>query len=369
MYRPHHATRGARLVRETNQWPPCSIQELARLPPFAMTDADAPAAGSPDHETKLSPSTYDPRPASDADLAHAEWLLALEGMIPLTDTAGHRAAVHLWREHCLHASGRPLSALKAAVDTVLAAPRPTVNAHGSSLPAEYRWIRPSDVIITSHPDFPYHTTATGLAELAGRLIAEQGEPLGMHRILGSGLSVATYPRPGGRTHRISTNGNHRSAAIRAAGFPIALALSTVQQNPWTLGNPRQLRERPNDGIAYLRLLTRTGVLTRFDTHHDSHTPTAYAGRHYQWLIHGDPEAARCNLLRYEHHFGPLDGVDLDWIRNPDELERLITAERASMARTHPSPAYASLAEVLGQPLPALGRLEFTVARLRRKLVP
>jgi hypothetical protein len=93
----------------------------------------------------------------------------------------------------------------------------------------------------------------------------------------------------GGAHQVNVNGNHRSAAITAAGFPVALAYTTVQQNPWTLENPRRLGSRPNDGVAYLRLLTRTGVLTQFDNHNDSHTPTAHAGQHNQWLIHGDPK--------------------------------------------------------------------------------
>ena len=63
-----------------------------------MTDADALAADTSDHQTELSPSTYDPAPASASDLAYAERLLAHQGMIPLTDAAGHRAAVRLWRE-------------------------------------------------------------------------------------------------------------------------------------------------------------------------------------------------------------------------------------------------------------------------------
>jgi hypothetical protein len=191
----------------------------------------------------------------------------------------------------------------------------------------------------------------------------------MAMILGLDLSVFTYPRPGGWAHRINANGNHRSAAIRAAGFPVALAHTTVQQNPWTLENPRRLGRRPNDGIAYLRLLTRTGVLIHFDNHHDLHMPTAYAGQHHQWLIHGDPEAARRNLLAYEHHFGPLDGLELDWIRDSDELDRLITAERAVIARSRRALTHYDLAEVPGQPLPRPGRLEVGVTRLRQRLSP
>ena len=119
-----------------------------------MTDADAPAANMADHEFELSPSTYDPRPASSADLAHAERLLAHQGMIPLTDAAGHRAAVDLWRKHCQRAKGQPFAEFQAAVDMLLAAPRPTINAHGRRLPAEYRWIRPADLMVTNTSRLP-----------------------------------------------------------------------------------------------------------------------------------------------------------------------------------------------------------------------
>ena len=165
----------AELVRSSQRFSCLEPQRDGRREgfPCAMTDADAPGADSANHPAALSPSTYDPPPASSADLAHAERLLAHQGMIPLADAAGHRAAVHLWREHCQREKARPLVALQAAVDMVLAAPGPTLSAHGKSLPAEYRWIRPAELIVTTQPNFPYHTTAAGLAELAGRLIAEQ----------------------------------------------------------------------------------------------------------------------------------------------------------------------------------------------------
>ena len=331
-----------------------------------MTDDDALAS---DHRIGLGRSIYDGPPASSADLAHAERLLAKHGMIPLTDAAGHRAALHLWRDHSQREKERPLAALQTAVDAILAASRPTVNAHGKSLPAEYRWIRPADLIVTTHQDFPYHTTAAGLAELAGRLVAERGDPRGMHRILGRDLSVMSYPRLGGWAHQINVNGNHRSVAIRAAGFPVALAHVTVKENPWTLDNLRRHGNRPTDGIAYLRLLTRAGLLNQFGNHNDTHKPTAHAGQHHQWLIHGDPSAARRNLLAYENRFGPLAGVELDWIRDADELDRRITAERAAMARICRPLTHYDLAEVVGQPLPQPGRLELRIARLRRRLSP
>lgn len=111
------------------------------------------------------------------------------------------------------------------------------------------------------------------------------------------------------------------------------------------------------------------MLSQFDNHNNSHMPTAYAGQHHQWLIHGDPEAARRNLIVYEHHFGPLDDIELDWIRNSDELDQFITAERAAMARNRRPPTTYNLAEVLGQPLPKPGRLELGVTRLRQRLSP
>lgn len=80
-----------------------------------MTKPDGPAADPEDDPAELSPEIYNPAPVSSADFAHAERLLAHQGMIPLTDVAGHCAAVHLRREHCQHEKGhrsphsRPLS--------------------------------------------------------------------------------------------------------------------------------------------------------------------------------------------------------------------------------------------------------------------
>src|SRR5687767_7676749 len=70
----------------------------------------------------------------------------------------------------------------------------------------------------------------------------------------------------------------------------------------------------------------------------------------------DSEAARRDLIAYEDHLGPLAGVELDWIRNSDQLNRLITAERAAMAPGGRPLTHYDLGEVLGQPLPKPDRL-------------
>ena len=84
------------------------------------------------------------------------------------------------------------------------------------------WVRPADIWFITGDDFPYHFTVEGLAQLASNLIAEQGDPWGMARILGDDYWVDTVAAPHGLLHQVSRNGNHRTVAIKAAGFPVAL---------------------------------------------------------------------------------------------------------------------------------------------------
>lgn len=169
-------------------------------------------------------------------------------------------------------------------------------------------------------------------------------------------------------HRIYVNGNHRAAAIRAAGFPVALVQSIRFENPWTLPRPwAATSKRPKDGMAYLRLLTRAGLLTRFCQHAELQKPAAHAGQHHQWLLLGDPAAARANLMACEQAFGPLGGHELDWIRDTDRLERLITVERSAMARSRLHATIYDLAGIARQPLPEPGTIRLAAARLEQFL--
>jgi hypothetical protein len=74
-------------------------------------------------------------------------------------------------------------------------------------------------LITTHHDFPYHCSVEGLAALAYRLIAEHADPDRMAMILGDDYGLSTVAAPHGLLHKARHNGNHRTAAIKAAKFP------------------------------------------------------------------------------------------------------------------------------------------------------
>jgi hypothetical protein len=77
---------------------------------------------------------------------------------------------------------------------------------------------------------------------------------------------------------------------------------------------------------------------------------------------GDPAAARANLMACEQAFGPLGGHELDWIRDTDRLERLITVERSAMARSRLHATIHDLAGIARQPLPEPGTIRLAAAR-------
>ena len=74
-------------------------------------------------------------------------------------------------------------------------------------------VRPADIWFTTGDDFPYHFTVGGLAQLASNLIAEQGAPYGMARILGDDCGLSTVAAPHGLLHEVADNGNDRTVAI------------------------------------------------------------------------------------------------------------------------------------------------------------
>ena len=121
------------------------------------------------------------------------------------------------------------------------------------------WVRPADIWFTTGSDFPYHFTVEGLAQLASNLIAEQGDPCGLARILGDDYWVDTVPAPQGLLHDVSVNGNHRTVAIKAAGFPVALVHTTRYDGPWEFP-PLEFHSRTVH--VFLRLLFRAGLLTQ-----------------------------------------------------------------------------------------------------------
>lgn len=191
--------------------------------------------------------------ATQADVDHAETLLNRNGLIPVEDESGHRGALELWRRHCQRASSSRPSML-AAVRNVLEIPSCTFERgfFGLRETTGLAWVRPADIWFTSGSDFPYHFTVEGLAQLASNLISEQGDPNGMARILGDDYWLKTVAAPHGLLHEISQNGNHRTVAIKAAGFPVALVHTTRHEGPWALP---PLEWRSKTVPVFLRLLS------------------------------------------------------------------------------------------------------------------
>ena len=263
---------------------------------------------------------------SAADVAHAQKLLAGNGMIPASDLSGHRGAITLWRDHCETMHGTQHADLLSAIDRVLAAPRPVHPASGSDEPAPfYAWVRPSDIPVTDHEDFPYHHTPAELVEIAANLIQEAGDPAGLADILGDGLSLSTTATPRGPVHLVTVNGNHRAAIIRAAGFPVALAEITLQNQPWEIGDAVGAGTQ-----TLVRLLYRCGLLTN----HQPDGPTGEgldtidADGISSWLLGFESaEAARNNLIAFEAMFGRDPDPRLDWIRDAKSFNRLLRHER------------------------------------------
>lgn len=264
--------------------------------------------------------------ASRADVVHAYELLASSGMILASDLSGHRGAIALWRAHCKSSRGIQQAELLAAVDQVLAGPRPVHPASGCVEPAPiYAWVRPCDIPVTKHEGFPYHHTAAELAELAANLIREEGDPAGLADILGEGLVLSTTPTPRGPVHHVTENGNHRAAAIRAAGFPVALAEISLQSPPWEVGDTSGAGTQ-----TLLRLLYRCGLLTSYEpdgpTGDGLHSVEAEGIS--SWLLGFDSaEAARDNLLAFEAMFGRNPDPRLDWIRGARSFRRFLRHER------------------------------------------
>ena len=173
--------------------------------------------------------------ASQADVDCAETLLNRDGLIPVEDRQGHRGALELWRRHCRRADSSRESML-TAVRKLLELPSCNLDRgfDGLTETTGLAWVRPADICFTTGSHFPYHFTVEGLAQLASNLIAEQGDPWGMARILGDDYWVDTVAAPHGLLHDVTVNGNHRTVAIKAAGFPVALVHMTGYDGPWGL---------------------------------------------------------------------------------------------------------------------------------------
>jgi hypothetical protein len=303
----------------------------------ALRSSVAAEVRSPDDPTGIDRGTFEVS-GSDQDLQHAKGLLAEHGMIPAADLSGHRGAVRMWRDHCTARSDAALVDLVGDVDQVLGAPRPVPPTDGTYGEPFYAWVRPDDIPVTTDENFPYHYTETGLAELAYNLIAEAGNPVELDKILGFNFVLVTTPTSRGPVHCVTTNGNHRAAAIRAAGFPVALAQVTLQRAPW------ELRTFGGYAEPLYRLLYRSGLVSGYRLAEDE----GYRYRRmlvdadgiapwllHPWIVDVDPDEVRTNLLAYEEVFGAVDDPRVEWIRPLRTFQRMLRREAMTMTEHGP----------------------------------
>lgn len=251
---------------------------------------------------------------SRADVAYAQELLDRVGVIPASNRSAHRGAVQLWRDHCDHP--RSHDDLRARLTGVLEEPQLdlpfTFAGPTDGDPLRLMWVRPEDIIAQAHPGFPYHHTAEGLVSLAARVLSERGDPEGMNGILGMDYGLRGIVTTGRPLLTIAHNGRHRTAALRAAGFPAVLARVAWVTGPFT---PPVFTAADR---GYLRLLLRAGLAQLAD----SEWPTTH-------VQPGD--SVLFDLLRT----GQLDAYESlrghqahwpDWLRSPHLLARNLEAE-------------------------------------------
>lgn len=294
--------------------------------------------------------------ASQADVECAETLLNRDGLIPVEDRQGHRGALELWRRHCRRADSSRESML-TAVRKLLELPSCNLDRgfDGLTETTGLAWVRPADICFTTGSHFPYHLTVEGLAQLASNLIAEQGDPWGMARILGDDYWVDTVAAPHGLLHDVTVNGNHRTVAIKAAGFPVALVHMTRYDGPWEFP-PLEWKSPTAD--VFLRLLFRAGLLTQ---------PGRGRGRisaeTNDWanLLFADTVAETLrNVAAYEQFYGRCEAWP-DWLRDRDRLRELLDRELLSIERYSDLTFYS---QVIGQwPPPVASRLNLLMFRL------
>jgi hypothetical protein len=296
--------------------------------------------------------------ATHADVERAETLLKRDGLIPVEDEPGHRGALKLWRRHCQRAApSRP--SMLAAVRNLLEQPSCSFERGycGLKETSGYAWVRPADIWFTTGDDFPYHFTVEGLAQLASNLITEQGDPYGMARILGDEFRLSTVSAPHGLLHEIAENGNHRTVAIKAAGFPVALVHTTRYDGPWELPPQQWLGKTAR---VYLRLLFRAGLLTNPQGRWDE--INAEANSWANLLFADRVEDALRNVAAYEQSYGRCEAWP-DWLRDRDLLTELLNRELLSMERYN---ALTVFSQVAGQwPPPAASKWMLLLQRLVR----
>jgi hypothetical protein len=296
--------------------------------------------------------------ATQADLEHAEMLLDRDGLIPVEDKSGHSGALELWRRQCERAASSRLS-MVTAVRNVLGLPHASFQRafHGQGETDQLAWVRPADIWFRTGSDFRYHFTVEGLAQLASNLIAEQGDPNGMARILGDDYRLETVAAPHGLLHEISQNGNHRTVAIKAAGFPVALVHTTRYDGPWMLP-PRPWVS--GTARVFLRLLFRACLLTNPQL--GDYGINADANSWANLLLADTVGATLRNVAAYEQFYGRCEAWPT-WSRNRYLLTKLLDRELLAMDSYNDLSVFS---QVVGQwPPPVASRWRLLMLHLTR----
>ena len=298
--------------------------------------------------------------ATQAEVERAETLLNRDGLIPIEDESGHRGALELWRRHCQHADSSPASML-TAVRKLLELPSCDQGAFDGLTETIPRlaWVRPADIWFATGAHFPYHYTVEGLAKFASNLITEQANPYAMANVLGYDYWLETVPAPHGLLHKVSQNGNHRTVAIRAAGFPVALAQIERYDGPWELSRSLWSPSVSNTVRAYLGLLLRDGLLTK--------PQRGRRGINFEantWanllLVAGTVEDTLRNVAAYEQFYGRCEAWP-NWLRDRDHLTELLNRELLTMDGYDDLTVFS---QVVGQwPPPVASRLKLLMMRL------
>jgi hypothetical protein len=219
------------------------------------------------------------------------------------------------------------------------------------------WVRPADIWVMTGDDFPYHFTVEGLAQLASNLITEQGHPYGMARILGDDYGLQTVAAPHGLLHEIGHNGNHRTVAIKAAGFPVALVRTVHYDGPWNLPPQPYLTESAR---ACLRLLLRAGLLTKPQGGRGEINVEATSWAN---LLFADTVGDTLrNVAAYEEFYGRCEAWP-NWLRDRDLLTALLNRELLTINRYNQLTVFS---QVAGQwPPPVAARWKLLLQRLTR----
>lgn len=316
---------------------------------------------------------------SGVDLGQAaEELLAEKGYIPRTDPVGDAAALALWNARFDELAANPptKAELLARIEDVLAhprphplwswpwegpEPRPVIPGADPDTGEADAWMRPQDLIVTTHTAFPYHHSPAGLAELCVRTAQDRDDA----EELAKGLIVQQVRRPGGSAFWVETNGNHRALSFHALGLPLVPARVEPNGNWWEI-HPRSEHRRPTFAMTWpwvehwfawqlhpslLELLQADGLIRE---HRQDDPPWGnvlfYSEDVAPWIAHPNPARIPALLKAYEAKFGTLEDPRYDWLRTRTSIRRRLWAH-----------AWPEIREQLRTDLPRLLRTSPTLA--------